>query len=114
MNAGDFISMIGPCTLPDTTLGDLRGHWVEATCAEYQEAVNAHGGTSKLSVWSGFTNMERSDRGEPFIFTCWGTPDLPVAADGGHPDERVTTAHPHCGMTHAVFIVTPTEGREAP
>lgn len=113
---GERIFRIGECWLtehdPDPEESNYRnppGHWEAATCAEYCDAVNAHGGLSALRVWSGFTNMAWSDRGAPFMFTEWGTEDRPVAADGGPPEAR-GFGHP-CLMQHAVFVL-PADERE--
>ena len=102
-----IIKNIGRCGLTTTATSDddapVLGHWREATCAEWSEAVNRYGGLEKLTVWSSFTNMEWSTFGAPFIFTEWGTRDHPVAADGGHPSQRNTGTGP-CRLTHAVFV----------
>lgn len=80
----------------------MRGHWVRATVAEYQAAIDAHGGLEALSVWSSLTDID-GQYGPPFVFTCWGTkvePDVPVAACGGPPGSR----GPGCPGDHAVFV----------
>ena len=108
---------IGRCWLtqhdPDPDESNHRyppGYWQPATCAEYRGAIRAAGGYEALTVWSGFTNMEWSDLGEPFMFTEWGHRDDalgPVAATGGPPDHQ----HP-CALEHAVFRPTPTSTPE--
>lgn len=99
--SGERIFRIGPCNLTDTDYGS----WEAATCSEFCEAVKAHGAQPSLRAWSSFTNMERSVRGAPYIFTEWGTEDVPVVAAGGHPDDRGRTDH-LCQMVHAVFVMT--------
>ena len=100
---------IGRCNLtehdPDPEESAHRyppGHWESATCAEWTAAMKTAGGYDNLTVWSGFTNMEWSDLGEPYQFTEWGHRDDalgPVAASGGDPKY----ARP-CKLEHAVFV----------
>lgn len=117
---GDIVTRIGSCVLPvgpsDGEGGEhVRGHWEAATCADYERAMELHGGVDALSVWSSFTNMEDSNFGPAFIFTCWGEKGdgNPVAADGGHPDRRWKTGMQLCLLDHAVFVPTREEQERA-
>lgn len=104
------ITRIGPCVLPVGPLDEVRGYWQEVTCADYQRAIEAHGGYDELKVWSSFTNLEDSERGHAFIFTCWGEKNgNPVAADGGHPDKRWKLGVQPCLLDHAAFVATEVE-----
>lgn len=99
------LTQIGSCGLTTRARDDgpSLGYWRWATCAEWSAAVQANGGLWVLKVWSSFTNLEWSELGPPFIFTEWGTSDLPVVAEGGHPSLRRTEPEP-CRMEHAVFV----------
>ena len=41
----ELVTRIGSCELPDGPPGEVRGHWVRSTVAEYQAAIDAHGGS---------------------------------------------------------------------
>lgn len=96
--SGQVITHLGACELPDGPLGEVRGYWREATCDEYNRTISAAGGLGALHVWSTLTDLG-GRFGTPYLFTCWGTEDVPVAAHGGHPDRR----HP-CEHRHAVAM----------
>jgi hypothetical protein len=109
------ITRIGSCVLTVGPGDEVIGYWRKATCAEWSVAVAEHGGLRNLHVWSGFTNMEYSDLGPPFMFTEWGTTGAdgrPVVADGGDPHDRANRCSyrgvgQSCRMTHAVFVPFP-------
>lgn len=99
----ETVTRIGPCSL---TSND-GGEWVKATAEEFDRVIKERGGFSNLTVWSGFTNLERSDRGEPYIFTEWGDADAPVAACGVDPTEDRPGVAERCKGEHAIFIPRP-------
>lgn len=77
------------------------GHWEQATCDEYVEAMRAAGGYEALSVWSSCTDID-GQYGRPMVYTCWGHRDDalgPVAAGGGPPENQRP-----CELEHAVFV----------
>lgn len=94
----ELVTRIGACELPVGPLDEVRGHWVTCSCADYSEAISAAGGPGRLHVWSSLTDLA-GQFGRPFVFTCWGTEELPVAASGGAPFERTP-----CDQDHAVFV----------
>jgi hypothetical protein len=94
---------IGLCELPvGPSNEDVRGYWIKATCAEYQSALADAGGLPEMHVWSSLTDMSGQKTGSPFVFTCYGTNELPVAASGGRPGMHVP-----CESEHAVFVEAP-------
>lgn len=82
---------------PDSWHRVTPGRWVKATCTEYEERL----ADPNLEAWSGFTNMEPSDRGAPAIFTEWGKGDTPVCATFTGSEDGMTVGGP---CTHAVFV----------
>ena len=100
------LTMLGGCHLTTHNPGDEDdgfppGHWQQATCSEYLEVIQAHGGVQSLRVWGTLTDMD-GEFGSPMIFTEWGTPERPIAAHARFNIRR--HGGEQCDDDHAVFV----------
>lgn len=95
------LTYLGPHRLPLRPEADIApGHWEEATCERWDDAMTAAGGPDELILLEWWCEGDPSNSS---LYTVWGTPDrwCPVAAEFGL---RALWPPAPCALEHAVYV----------